>query len=118
CAEANCALLGGETADMPDMYQPGEFDLAGFIVGVVERDRIIDGSKVAAGDVLLGIPSSGLHTNGFSLARKVLDICNGEPAEETRRRIEERPPVLGGASIAEALLTTHRPYYNLVAPVM
>ncbi len=118
CAEANCALLGGETADMPDMYQPGEFDLAGFIVGVVERDRIIDGSKVAVGDVLLGIPSSGLHTNGFSLARKVLDICNGEPAEETRRRIDERPPVLGGGSIADALLTTHRPYYNLVAPVI
>src|SRR5690606_10394263 len=102
CAEANTALLGGETADMPDMYQPGEFDLAGFIVGVVERESIIDGSKVAVGDVLLGIPSSGLHTNGFSLARKVLDICNGEPAEETRRRIAERPPVLAGASIADA----------------
>jgi len=90
CAEAGCALLGGETADMPDVYAPGEFDLAGFIVGVVERDRIIDGSKVAAGDVMLGIPSSGLHTNGFSLARKVLDICNGEPMEEPAR-LEERP---------------------------
>jgi len=118
CADAGCALLGGETADMPDVYPPGEFDLAGFIVGVVERDRIIDGSKVAAGDVLLGIPSSGLHTNGFSLARKVLDICNGEPLEETRRRLEERPAVLGGALLGEALLTTHRPYYAQVGPVM
>nr|HNH22463.1 hypothetical protein [Ferruginibacter sp.] len=86
--------LGGETADMPDVYPPGEFDLAGFIVGVVERDRVIDGSKVAPGDVLFGIPSSGLHTNGFSLARKALDICNGEPVEETRRRVAEKPSVL------------------------
>ncbi|MCZ7577991.1 MAG: AIR synthase-related protein [Dehalococcoidia bacterium] len=84
----------------------------------MERDRIIDGSKVAAGDVMLGIPSSGLHTNGFSLARKVLDICNGEPMEETRRRLEERPAVLGGGSLGEALLTTHRPYHRQVGPVM
>jgi len=118
CADANCALLGGETADMPDVYPPGEFDLAGFIVGVVERDRIIDGSKVAPGDVLLGIPSSGLHTNGFSLARPALNICNGEPPEETRRRLEERPGILGGRTVGEALLETHRPYYKLVAPVM
>lgn len=118
CAEANCALLGGETADMPDVYPPGEFDLAGFIVGVVERDKIIDGSKVAVGDVLLGIPSSGLHTNGFSLARPALNICNGEPVEETRTRIAERPALLGGRSIEEALLETHRPYYKLVSPVM
>jgi len=118
CAENNCALLGGETADMPDVYPPGEFDLAGFIVGVVERDRVIDGSKVAPGDVLFGIPSSGLHTNGFSLARKALDICNGEPVEETRRRIAEKPSVLAGRSIEECLLETHRPYYRQVAPVL
>jgi phosphoribosylformylglycinamidine cyclo-ligase len=118
CTDANCALLGGETADMPDVYPPGEFDLAGFIVGVVERDRIIDGSKVAPGDVLLGIPSSGLHTNGFSLARPALNICNGEPVDETRRRLDERPGVLGGPSVGEALLETHRPYYRLVAPVL
>ena len=118
CAEANCALLGGETADMPDVYPPGEFDLAGFIVGVVERDGIIDGSKVAPGDVLLGIPSSGLHTNGFSLARPALNICNGEPLEETQRRLEERPALLGGSSLGEALLETHRPYYKQVAPVL
>ena len=103
---------------MPDVYPPGEFDLAGFIVGVVERDKIIDGSKVAVGDVLLGIPSSGLHTNGFSLARPALNICNGEPVEETRTRIAERPALLGGRSIEEALLETHRPYYKLVSPVM
>ncbi|MCC7364625.1 MAG: phosphoribosylformylglycinamidine cyclo-ligase [Dehalococcoidia bacterium] len=118
CADAGCALLGGETADMPDVYAPGDFDLAGFIVGVVERDRIIDGSKVAAGDVILGIPSSGLHTNGFSLARKVLHVGDGEPAEETRARLEERPAILGGATLGEALLATHRPYHQLVLPVI
>lgn len=118
CAAVNCALLGGETADMPDVYAPGDFDLAGFIVGVVERDRIIDGSKIAPGDVLLGIPSSGLHTNGFSLARKALHICDGESDEETLRRINERPAILGGQSVGEALLATHRPYYELVGPVL
>jgi phosphoribosylformylglycinamidine cyclo-ligase len=118
CAAAGCALLGGETADMPDVYAPGDFDLAGFIVGVVERDHVIDGSKVAAGDVLIGLPSSGLHTNGFSLARKVLGIADGEPIEETRRRLEERPPLLDGQSLGEALLATHLPYHRVIAPVM
>ena len=118
CAEVGCALLGGETADMPDVYAPGEFDLAGFIVGVVERDRIIDGTKIGEGDVLLGIPSWGLHTNGYSLARKVLHVADGEPAEETRERLEERPPELEGQSLGEALLATHRPYHQLVAPVL
>ncbi len=118
CADAGCALLGGETADMPDVYPPGEFDLAGFIVGVVERDRIIDGLKVAVGDALIGLPSSGLHTNGFSLARRALDVCNGEAADETRRRLEERPALLGGQTVGEALLATHLPYYRAVAPVL
>lgn len=118
CAEVGCALLGGETADMPDVYAPGEFDLAGFIVGVVERDAIIDGSKIGPGDVLIGLPSSGLHTNGFSLARRALDVANGEPVEETRRRLEERPPELGGATLGEALLATHRPYAREVRPVL
>jgi phosphoribosylformylglycinamidine cyclo-ligase len=116
CADAGCALLGGETADMPDVYAEGEFDLAGFIVGVVERDRIIDGSKVAAGDILIGLPSSGLHTNGFSLARKVLGIGDGESLEETRRRLDERPGALGGQTVGEALLATHRPYHREVLP--
>lgn len=118
CAAAGCALLGGETADMPDVYAPGDFDLAGFIVGVVERDRIIDGAKVAEGDVILGLASSGLHTNGFSLARRALDVANGESAEETQQRLGERPPELGGGTLGEALLATHRPYHRELAPVL
>ena len=72
CAHNNCALIGGETAEMPGFYPPGEYDLAGFILGVVERGRIINGKKVREGDVLLGLASNGLHTNGYSLARKLL----------------------------------------------
>ena len=72
CRAANCALIGGETAQMPGMYRHGEYDLAGCIVGVVDRGQIIDGSKVRTGDVVLGLPSNGLHTNGYSLARKIL----------------------------------------------
>ena len=76
CELAGCALVGGETAEMPGMYQPGEYDLAGFCVGAVEKDEIIDGSQVAAGDVLIGLGSSGLHSNGFSLVRHVLEKNN------------------------------------------
>ena len=72
CKRAGCVLIGGETAEMPDFYPPGEYDLAGFILGAVERDRILNGSAVRAGDVLLALPSSGLHTNGYSLARKLV----------------------------------------------
>src|SRR3954468_17394406 len=72
CGENGCALLGGETAEMPGFYADGEYDLAGFIVGMVERDRVIDGSSIAPGDVLIGIPSTGLHTNGYSLARRIV----------------------------------------------
>jgi phosphoribosylformylglycinamidine cyclo-ligase len=72
CERAGCALVGGETAELPDLYAPGEYDLAGFAVGVVERDRIVDGSRVAAGDVVLGLASSGLHSNGYSLARRIV----------------------------------------------
>ena len=71
CRENGCVLLGGETAEMPGFYPAGEYDVAGFIVGVVERERAIDGSRVAAGDVVLALPSAGLHTNGYSLARKL-----------------------------------------------
>jgi phosphoribosylformylglycinamidine cyclo-ligase len=116
CADAGCALLGGETADMPGVYPPGEFDLAGFIVGVVERDAVLDGSKVAEGDVLLGLPSSGLHTNGYSLVRRVFGLGEGEPLEATSARLGERPPELGGASLGDALLATHRPYHREVLP--
>ncbi|MCA9773640.1 MAG: phosphoribosylformylglycinamidine cyclo-ligase, partial [Myxococcales bacterium] len=72
CCQAGAALAGGETAEMPSMYAPGEYDLAGFSVGVVEKAKILDGSKVAVGDALIGLPSSGLHSNGYSLARKAL----------------------------------------------
>src|SRR5258708_30956671 len=72
CKEAGCALIGGETADLPDFYAPGEYDIAGFIVGAVERKRILTGKNIRAGDVLLALPSAGLHTNGYSLARKLV----------------------------------------------
>ena len=76
CRQAGCALVGGETAEMPGMYSEGEYDIAGFTVGVVEKSKLIDGSKVRAGDVLVGIASSGVHSNGFSLVRKILaDNC-------------------------------------------
>jgi len=91
CEQAGCALTGGETAEMPGMYSEGDYDLAGFCVGVVERDQIIDGSKVAAGDVILGITSSGPHSNGYSLVRKIIEVSgasltddfNGTPLGET-----------------------------------
>src|SRR5207253_9707672 len=72
CRHNGCALIGGQTAEMPGFYPEGEYDLAGFIVGVADRDRLLTGEKVEAGDVLIGLPSNGLHTNGFSLARKLL----------------------------------------------
>jgi phosphoribosylformylglycinamidine cyclo-ligase len=118
CEAENVALLGGETADMPGVYAEGEFDVAGFIVGIVEREKVIDGSRIAPGHLLLGLPSSGLHTNGFALARKALDIANGEPAADTRTRLEERPALLGGKRLGEALLATHRAYYREVAPLL
>jgi phosphoribosylformylglycinamidine cyclo-ligase len=107
CKESGCALLGGETAELPGMYADGEYDLAGFAVGVVARSRIIDGTKVAPGDVVLGVRSSGLHSNGYSLARKVLD-----------RSLSERPASLGGKSIAEALLVPTRLYARHVQAVL
>ena len=105
CRENGCALLGGETAEMPDLYQAGDYDLAGTVVGVAERTEILDGSRVQAGDVLLGLPSTGLHTNGYSLARKVLFerfVAGDEPHE------------LGGESVGGALLKVHRSYLDAV----
>jgi phosphoribosylformylglycinamidine cyclo-ligase len=104
CKEAEIALLGGETAEMPGVYQHGELDLVGTIVGVVEREKIIDGSRIEAGDVILGLPSSGLHTNGYTLARQALDKLDW-----IQPRVE-----LDGISIGEALLIPHRSYLKQV----
>jgi phosphoribosylformylglycinamidine cyclo-ligase len=101
CAAAGCALLGGETAEMPDVYPPGEFDLAGFIVGVVERSRIAANGVPAPGDLLIGLPASGLHTNGYSLARRVLPPPTWADVD----------PLLG-MSLGKALLIPHRSYLD------
>ena len=102
CRANGCALIGGETAEMPGLYSEGEYDLAGFIVGAVDRKRMITGASIKAGDVLLGLPSTGLHTNGYSLARKLLFEVAGHRADT--RLVE-----LGG-SVAEELLKIHRSY--------
>ncbi|OLC55546.1 MAG: phosphoribosylformylglycinamidine cyclo-ligase [Acidobacteria bacterium 13_1_40CM_4_69_4] len=102
CRDSGCALIGGETAEMPDFYRPGEYDLAGFIVGLVERELVIDGSRIASGDVLIGLASSGLHTNGYSLARKVL-------FERRGLKPESRVPELN-RTLGEELLAVHRSY--------
>ena len=111
CREAGCALIGGETAQMPDVYIGDAFDLAGFVVGAVERDSLIDGSAITEGDALLGIPSSGVHTNGFSLVRRVFDT-EGDQAV-LYRRYDELNHTLG-----EELMIPHRCYYPLLEPVM
>lgn len=103
CRQAGCALLGGETAELPGFYAQGEYDLAGFAVGVVERNDVRDGRSLAIGDLLLGVSSSGLHSNGHSLARKVLLEVLGHGYDAT-------PPELGGASIADELLRPTRIY--------
>jgi len=110
CRANGCALLGGETAEMPGFYADGEYDVAGFIVGAVERDRLIDGRGVAPGDVLIGIPSSGLHTNGYSLARTIVFDRLGLGVHD---RVAEL-----GVSVAEALLEPHRSYLPVVRPLL
>jgi phosphoribosylformylglycinamidine cyclo-ligase len=110
CRENGCALLGGETAEMPGFYADGEYDVAGFIVGAVERERLIDGGTIAAGDALIGIPSSGLHTNGYSLARS---IAFDRLGLSVRDRVDEL-----GATVGEALLTPHRSYLPIVRPLL
>ncbi len=115
CREAGCALLGGETADMPDVYAPGDFDLVGFVVGVVERDAIIDGSRIEPGDALVALPSSGLHTNGYSLVRRVFSVAVGGDPDEERSRLDRTYPGLG-VTLGEALLAPHRGYVNELRP--
>jgi phosphoribosylformylglycinamidine cyclo-ligase len=110
CRENGCALLGGETAEMPGFYGDGEYDLAGFIVGVVDRDRIIDGSALRPGDVLVGLASSGLHTNGYSLARRIV-------FERLGLGVESVVPELA-MPVGEALLAVHRSYLAAVRPLL
>jgi phosphoribosylformylglycinamidine cyclo-ligase len=110
CQDNGCALLGGETAEMPGFYADGEYDLAGFIVGAVARDRVIDGRRVKPGDILIGLRSSGLHTNGYSLARRIVFDVAG-------LRVDSYVPDLG-STIGEALLVPHRSYLRVLRPLL
>jgi phosphoribosylformylglycinamidine cyclo-ligase len=111
CRENGVALLGGETAEMPGFYAGGDYDVAGTIVGIVDREKILDGSRVREGDVALGLPSAGLHTNGYTLARQVLFESMGKrPADRLRE--------LGGETIAEALLAPHLSYAKAIHPLL
>ena len=110
CRENGCALLGGETAEMPGFYAEGEYDLAGCIVGVVDRSRILDGSRIRSGDILLGLRSSGLHTNGYSLARKIF-------FERMRLNVDSPLPGLG-RTLGEELLEPHRSYLSALRPIL
>jgi phosphoribosylformylglycinamidine cyclo-ligase len=111
CVECECALVGGETAILPDMYQRGEYDLAGFCVGVVDRTRLVDGRQIQPGDVALGIASSGFHSNGFSLVRKAVFEIGGLSCGDA-------VPALGGRTVADALLTPTRLYARPVKAVL
>ncbi|RPJ83875.1 MAG: phosphoribosylformylglycinamidine cyclo-ligase [Acidobacteria bacterium] len=110
CRSNGCALLGGETAEMPGFYAEGEYDLAGFIVGAVERGRVIDGGTVAPGDSVIGLPSNGLHTNGYSLARGIV-------FEKLRLRVDSFVAELG-ETVADALLRVHQSYLPAIAPLL
>jgi phosphoribosylformylglycinamidine cyclo-ligase len=110
CRDNGCVLLGGETAEMPGFYADGEYDVAGFIVGVVDRNKIIDGKTIEAGDVLLGLPSAGLHTNGYSLARKLFFETLGHAPDTF---IDEL-----GQTIGDALLQTHLSYLSMLGPLL
>ncbi|MCA9172718.1 MAG: phosphoribosylformylglycinamidine cyclo-ligase, partial [Planctomycetales bacterium] len=110
CLQARASLIGGETAIMPDLYAEGDFDMAGFCVGVVERSQLLDGSKIQRGDIILGIPSSGLHSNGFSLVRKVVFEQAGLSSDT---HVDEL-----GTTVGEALLTPTRIYSDVVAALM
>jgi phosphoribosylformylglycinamidine cyclo-ligase len=108
CQKHHCPLLGGETAEMPGFYTPGEFDLAGFMVGIVEKEKVLDGRAISAGDVLIGLGSSGLHTNGYSLARKVL-------LDSGIYKLDSFLPD-SGTTLTDELLRVHRSYFHLLHP--
>ena len=110
CRQAGCALVGGETAEMPGMYADGEYDIAGFTVGVVEKKRLIDGSKVKVGDVLVGVASSGVHSNGFSLVRKIV--------ADNALNLHESYPELSDRLLGEVLLTPTKIYVKQVLEVI
>ncbi len=110
CKQAGCALIGGETAEMPGFYPANEYDLAGCIIGCVERSRIIDGRGIGPGDVIFGLPSLGLHTNGYSLARRVL-------IEKAKMKLRSRVAELG-RTLGEELLAPHRSYRSVLKPLM
>jgi phosphoribosylformylglycinamidine cyclo-ligase len=110
CRYAGCSLIGGETAEMPDLYTPGEYDVAGTIVGVVDRKKIIDGSSITEGDVVIGMASSGLHTNGYSLARKIV-------FEVAKLGVNDPMPGVG-RTVAEALMEPHRSYAKVIQVLM
>jgi phosphoribosylformylglycinamidine cyclo-ligase len=110
CCQANCALIGGETAEMPDMYAPGEYDLAGFTVGIVDDDKIVDGSEISVGHNLIGIGSSGLHSNGFSLVRK---IC----FEVLKMKVDDHVPEFS-KTLGEELLTPTKIYSETVRNII
>lgn len=110
CREAGCVLIGGETAEMPDFYQPGEYDLAGFIVGIADSSRLLQPDMVREGDVLIGLPSTGLHTNGYSLARRLF-------FEELRMKADTWVKEFG-KSVGEELLTPHKNYLPSIRPLL
>jgi len=116
CKDAGCALIGGETAELPGIYRPGEFDVAGFIVGTSPRDRLILGKGIEPGDLVMALPSSGLHTNGYSLARNVLGISDEDP-EGSLERLKRFEPELG-RTLGEALVEPHRSYLREIGPLL
>jgi phosphoribosylformylglycinamidine cyclo-ligase len=111
CRENGCALLGGETAEMPGFYQPGDYELVGFIVGLVDRPRMLDGTKVRPGDVLVGLPSSGLHTNGYSLARRIV-------FEQQGLVVADKAPWRKKRTVGQELLEPHLSYLKSLRPLL
>jgi len=115
CQEAGCALVGGETAQLPGIYQPGSYDVAGFIVGAVDEQQIIDGARIRENDIIIGLRSDGLHTNGFTLARAALGL--DENADDVRKQLD-RKPAGSDETLGELLLRPHRSYLAAISPLL